>query len=172
MKQFWACVVILQVFTSCNLLAEEPDGNYIIGTIEEQGYPVIYKLIPYHPEPETITKYPWLTVVSWEYSKTVRNGMPPEKINQDMIALEDAFTEEFEDRAGAKWVYNRTGNGRKEFVYYIQNRTTFTAALNWALATHKRYPIEITFYDDTTWQDFIDLVEIFEEAKLREKDDT
>jgi Family of unknown function (DUF695) len=79
--------------------------------------------------------------------------MPPEQVNQRMLALEGAL-EELEVPGKHVSVYRRTGNGLKEFAYYAHETEMFMSALNSALASHERYPIEIKFYEDADWSDF------------------
>lgn len=125
----------------------------IIGKATEDGLPVIFKFVDELPTPETRQKFRWLTVISWKYDRSIRNGMPPEDTNKQMIALEDAI-DELERAALCRHAYSRTGNGLKEFAYYIPDRDEFMAAFNRALRKHPRYPIEITFYEDENWEDF------------------
>ena len=153
----------MALWTVC-IQAQIEDGDFVIGKLEEQGYPVIYRFSASTPTPELMKEYPWLTVLSWEYSKSDRNGMPPVRVNERMLILEESLSDSFLESAGAHWVYNRTGNGKKEFVFYIRDRSEFTIALNSTLATHQRYPIDMTFYPDNTWQDYLELVDIFKEA--------
>ena len=125
----------------------------IIGESHEDGLPVIYKFVDELPSQNTRTKYRWLTVISWKYDRNVRNGMPPEDTNKQMLALEDAI-DELEAVALCRHAYSRTGNGLKELVYYISDRDQFMTAFNDALREHPRYPMEINFYEDNQWDDF------------------
>lgn len=125
----------------------------IIGEWKEDGLTVIVKFVDELPDQETRERFRWLTVISWKYDRNVRNGMPPESMNEQMIALEDAI-EELEKAALCRHAYSRTGNGLKELVYYISNQERFMAAFNDALREHPRYPLEIKFYEDHEWADF------------------
>ena len=132
----------------------------IIGEIQEDGLPVIYRLVDELPDQDIRASYSWLTVVSWKYDGLDRNGMPPEGTNQRMIALEHAI-DALEETELCRHAYSRTGNHLKELVYYISSREQFMEALNSALAHHPPYPIEINFYDDTEWEDFQKLLDLF-----------
>ena len=62
--------------------SDEPKG--IIGKTVEKGFPVIWSFVnelPSHSEREQL---PWLTVVSWTYDGSVRNGMPPPEHAADL----------------------------------------------------------------------------------------
>lgn len=125
----------------------------IIGRTTEDGFPVVYKFVDELPSEQDRERLPWLTVISWKYDGSARNGMPPESVNQQMIALERAI-DALESPALCRHAYSRTGNGLKEFVYYISDQDGFMSAFNDALHGHPRYPIEITFYEDRQWSDF------------------
>lgn len=139
----------------------EAQGVGIIGETREDGLPVVFKFVDEYPAPDTRTNFPWLTVISWKYDGNERNGMPPKEVNERMIALEHVIAESLEDKGLCRHAYSRTGNNLKELVYCIADREDFTTALNRALQTHPRYPIEINFYEDPEWQDFRKLLELF-----------
>ena len=128
------------------------NGDGAIGKLMEDGRPVIFKFVDEMPPAETRTRYPWLTVISWPYDGNANNGMPLQSTNSAMLQLE-AVLEALEARRLSRHAYSRTGNNLKEFVFYIQDRDQFMDALNEALRTHPRYPIDITFYSDTAWED-------------------
>jgi hypothetical protein len=132
----------------------------IIGETKEDGLTVIYKFVDETPSQETRERFGWLTVISWKYDRTVRNGLPPEDTNKQMIALEQAI-DGLEEAALCRHAYSRTGNGLKELVYYISERDRFIGAFNDALSEHPRYPIEINFYEDREWEDFEKLRGLF-----------
>jgi hypothetical protein len=125
----------------------------IIGQTTEDGFAVVFKFVDELPSQQDRERLPWLTVISWKYDGSSRNGMPPESVNQQMIALERAINE-LESAVLCRHAYSRTGNGLKELVYYISDQDEFMNAFNDALREHPRYPIEITFYEDQQWGDF------------------
>src|SRR5262245_25018585 len=135
----------------------------IIGEIEEDGLPVVFKFVDEAPSSETRDRFRWLTVISWKYDRSVRNGMPPQDTNERMLALEHAI-DALEESTLCRHAYSRTGNGLKELVYYISDREKFMGAFNDALSEHPRYPIEINFYEDHEWADFEKLRGVFKQA--------
>ena len=58
------------------------DGQGVIGKVEEDGLPVIWRFIDRTPSPEEREQLQWLTVISWDYDRDVRNGMPPEDVER------------------------------------------------------------------------------------------
>lgn len=132
----------------------------IIGRSVEEARPVIWSFVNEFPSAAERDGLAWLTVISWRYDRAERNGMPPEATNQRMLALEDAL-QVLEAPGQCRSAYRRTGNGLKEFVFYIHDRDGFMARLNAVLAGEERYPIEVRFYEDPDWSDFRKLLEDF-----------
>lgn len=109
-----------------------------IGQIEEEGLPVVFKLVDEAPSSETRDRFRWLTVISWRYDRSLRNGMPPQDANEEMLALEHAI-DALEESMLCRHAYSRTGNGLKELVYYIADREQFMTSLNDTLSGHPPY---------------------------------
>jgi uncharacterized protein DUF695 len=137
--------------------------RHIIGEAEEDGLPVVFKCVDEAPGPEMRDRFRWLTAISWKYDRGARNGMPPQDTNEAMLALEQVM-DALEQSTLCRHASSRTGNGLKEFVYYISDRETFIRAFNDALREHPRYPIEINFYEDHEWADFEKLRGLFRQA--------
>lgn len=136
----------------------------IIGRIQEDGVPVIYRFANELPSQSVRAAFGQLAVIAWPYDGSQRNGMPREAANARMIALEKAIEERIESKGECRHAYSRTGNGLKELVYYIADRDGFMEALNDALGDHPRYPIQITFYEDEKWADLRGILELFRNA--------
>jgi hypothetical protein len=137
----------------------------VIGEIREGGFPVVFKFVDELPSEETRGRFGWLTVVSWKYDGTQRNGMPPEEINLRMISLEHIIEDGLENQGHCVHAYSRTGNSLKELIYYISDRDQFMEAFNNALKDQPPYPVEITFYEDRSWEDFQKVLEMLRSAK-------
>lgn len=131
--------------------AESEPG--VIGTVREDGFPVVFKFVDRMPPEETRARFGWLTVVAWKYDGHGRNGMPASDTNSRMLDLEHAI-DYLEQDGHCLHAYSRTGNGLKELVYYISDRERFLEAFNDALEVYPAFPIEITFYQDEPWADF------------------
>jgi hypothetical protein len=165
-RSAYRAMQVLLVVMAVSVLAAgaegmEPDRPLgVVGKSTEDGFPVIYKFVDEVPNEEIRIRFPWVTVVSWKYDRDVRNGMPPEETNKQMLGLEDAL----DGLAAAglcRHAYSRTGNGLKELVYYISDRDQFMKSFNTALELHPRYPVEIDFYNDPEWDDFRKLRSMF-----------
>ena len=138
---------------------EEPKG--VIGRYYENELPVIMKFVNELPEKKTISKLPFLTVVSWKYDGTENNGMPISEVNNRMITLEEAIENSMHSTDLFTHVYSRTGNNLKEFAYYTKSQKDFMEILNRTLEKHDAYPIEINFYEDKEWSEFKTVISDF-----------
>ena len=148
------------IVLAMNVLGTENETG-VIGRVYENGLPVIYSFDHSQPSQDLIAKFPWLTIISWKYDGSANNGMPSAETNSEMIKLEDSLSAKFNNSANSTWVFNRTGNHLKEFAFYIEDRDLFIEQLNEALSVHPRYPIEINFYNDSTWSEFRGLLKDF-----------
>lgn len=135
--------------------AAERTGK-IVRTLSE-GVPVLWTLVPELPSYEQRNASPWLTVVSWAYDGSTRNGMPDDETNAEMLGLEDVLAE-IERPGVCHEAYRRIGCGLREFVFYISDRDQFLGELNERLVRHPQYPIEVKFFDDPVWSDFQKLI--------------
>jgi len=141
---------------------QKKEHKGIIGKSYEDDFPVIWRFVNESPSTEKRKQLPWLTVISWKYDGADNNGMPEATVNEKMLSLEDALTEQVEKSDFCEHAYSRTGNNLKEFVYYISDRDLFIERLNKALKAHQSYPIEIDFYEDPDWKEFYNLVNDFD----------
>jgi len=139
----------------------------IIGRVLIDGFPVIYKLVDAPPPEDTKARYPWLTVIAWQYDGTENNGMPGEALLGQMHLLEERL-EKLMDDGHSMHAYSRTGKDLKELVYYVHDRDEFTDAMNDILSGDPRYPVSIDFYEDDQWKDFEKLRATFHSARHRE----
>jgi Family of unknown function (DUF695) len=130
---------------------------------------VIWSFEAEWPDPEVRQQRPWLTVVSWRYDSTANNGMPMDDERAKMLDLELAL-DPLEDCTNSFQAYRRTGNGLKEFVYYVGDQGEFMARFNDLLAGHPSYPLEVHFFEDRTWSDFEKLLADFRGAPERSSD--
>lgn len=154
--------ILLGTVLTVTAITEEEKG--IIGRVYEDGAPVIYKFVNEIPGDAVRTKLSWLAVISWKYDGTSNSGMPLKDDNQRMIALEDSIEDHIENDDVLRHVYSRTGNNLKELVYYIYDQEQFLEIFNKTFSGHPRYPIEIQFYQDAEWEDFVKLLNEFSKA--------
>jgi hypothetical protein len=130
------------------------EAKGVIGRLEADGNSIIYKFVNELPPQQLRERLRWLTVIAWDYDGISSNGMPSAETITSMMKLEATIEEKLERDGFLRHAYSRTGNNRKELVYYINDRDTFIEQFNQALAGQPRYPISIDFYEDAEWKDF------------------
>ena len=126
--------------------------SWVLLQYEDDGFPVVMKLMEELPPKQVRERFAWLTVISWRYDASENNGMPVPDVNDQMKQLEASIDTLQENELGVQ-VYTRTGKGLKELVYYIGDRDEFMEAFNQALSDQPRYPLDIEFFEDPDWQD-------------------
>ena len=165
LKKLWSAIA-----GKPNQPAKEEKEIGVIGRTYADGLPIVWRFENRRPMDEKRKQLPWLTVISWEYDGSTNNGMPPKEINERMITLEDALEDTVQAEGFCEHAVSKTGNGLKEFIFYIQDRDAFTEKLNEALEGHPRYPIAITFYDDPEWKELNDTLDLFEKEGENNKE--
>lgn len=119
---------------------------------EDDGLPIVMKVMEDFPPESVRDRFGWLTVISWRYDAGENNGMPLPDTNDLMVQLESAI-DIVQEKELCVQVYSKTGSGLKELVYYICDRDEFMKAFNDALAGHPKYPLDIEFFEDAEWGD-------------------
>ncbi len=126
--------------------------SWILLQYEDDGFPVVMKLMEDLPPEQVRERFAWLTVITWRYDASENNGMPVPDVNDQMKQLE-ASIDTLQENELSVQVYARTGKGLKELVYYIGDRDEFMSAFNQALSDQPRYPLDIEFFEDPDWKD-------------------
>jgi hypothetical protein len=93
--------------------------------------------------------------VSWPYEGA---DYPSPDINQRQLALETALDDLSGMNGFSELVQVSTGMGKKDWLYYTSDQERFMRDFNALLAGHDPYPIQITFYQDPSWQIWSDVV--------------
>lgn len=139
--------------------SNEPKG--IIGKSYKDGLPIIWKFVNELPEESIREKLQNLVVILWEYDGSQNNGMPSKEINNQMIELESAIEDKISRESFLHHAYSKTGNNSKELVYYAHDTDQFMEKLNQALSENPRYPLDISFYEDSEWGDIQNVLSLF-----------
>jgi len=129
------------------------ENLYFTAQGEQDGKPVIYRSLERVPNNQKESDYPNLINIYWSYDVDVNNGMPDPKTNNNQIKFEDAI--ESLDQAGiSHLMLVVTGNGRKEWIWYVKDVAGWMNQLNEKLAGHDVYPIEIQINEDPEWSTY------------------
>lgn len=126
------------------------DDIYFTATGQEEGKPLIFRSLKDVPEGIDQADFPYRISIIWRYDAEIRNGMPDPDENNGQIEFEDALVH-LEANTISRLMLVVTGNGRKEWHWYVQDVEGWMKEFNQALAGRPAYPIEITDTLDPDW---------------------
>jgi hypothetical protein len=83
--------------------------------------------------------------------------MPTPECLDTMLEMEELLHELEGDPIGFM-MFSVTGNGRKEWVWYVKDQDTFIEGLNRCLGGHEAFPIEIESAPAGNWDTYEDII--------------
>ena len=116
----------------------------------EDGLPVLYRLRGCVPDGISISKYPYLLSILWHYETKEESGMPSKDTNEQQLAFDDAL-DEMDNTGQGTLMLVVTGNGRREWIWYVSNPQDWLASLHTCLVGHPVYPLDIQQSEDSEW---------------------
>jgi len=146
---------LLAAFIICSLLMPKAFAENIYFTAQgkQNGKPVIYRSMQAVPKGQLEADYPNLINIYWSFDVDSNNGMPDRSSNEKQIAFEDAI-ESLDANGVSHLMLVVTGNGRKEWIWYVKDVDKWIGQLNTLLAGHEVYPIEINIEKEPTWSTY------------------
>ncbi|OOF24070.1 hypothetical protein BZJ19_11910 [Salinivibrio proteolyticus] len=133
------------------------ENIYFTATGEQEGRPVIYRSMQSVPEGEKEADFPTLINIYWPFEKEENNGMPDQSTNDKQVAFEDAIAP-LDVNGTSHLMLVVTGNGRKEWIWYVKDSKEWVGKLNELLAGHDVYPIQIEMENDPKWSTYHNFV--------------
>jgi hypothetical protein len=133
------------------------ENIYFTAQGEQDGKPVIYRSLENVPKGQKESDFPNLINIYWPFALEVNNGMPDSKTNENQIAFEDAI-ESLDKNDISHLMLVVTGNGRKEWIWYVKDVDSWLNRLNELLQGHEVYPIEIEIDQDPEWSTYHNFV--------------
>ena len=119
-----------------------------------EGYedlPILYRLRKCVPEGILIKDYPFLLSILWEYETDNPSGMPSNEINKLQSSFENALDQMNSSGSGIMMLVV-TGNGRREWVWYVNDPQVWLQILHECLQGHPAYPLDIQQSEDPEWE--------------------
>ncbi|EMW0566142.1 TPA: DUF695 domain-containing protein [Vibrio parahaemolyticus] len=126
---------------------------YFTAQGEQNGNPVIYRSMENVPVGQNESDFPTLVSIYWPFKLEANNGMPDQQTNEDQVSFEDAL-ETLDKNDVSHLMLVVTGNGRKEWLWYVKDAESWMAKLNELLIGHKVYPIEISLSLEPSWSTY------------------
>ncbi len=133
------------------------ENVYFTAQGKQAGKPVIYRGMEKVPTGQKESDYPTLINIYWPFEANANNGMPETQTNADQIKFEDAL-EQLDQNGVSHLMLVVTGNGRKEWIWYVKDEEEWMSKFNALLAGHPVYPIEIEISEEPTWSTYHDFV--------------
>ncbi|MDP2716001.1 DUF695 domain-containing protein [Rheinheimera sp.] len=133
------------------------ENIYFTAQGEQDGKPIIYRSMEKVPEGQTEADFPTLINIYWSFESDANNGMPDSQTNADQIAFEDAI-DSLDQNGVSHLMLVVTGNGRKEWIWYVKDVEGWMGKLNELLSGHKVYPVEIEIEQDQNWSTYHNFV--------------
>jgi hypothetical protein len=117
---------------------------------QEDSKPLVFRARQNVPAGIETKQYPFLISIFWRYKPANEGGMPDAETNDGQIALEDAL-ESLDSKEYSFLMLVVTGNGRKEWHWYVEDVEKWMNKLNESLKGHPVYPIEIENSQEPDW---------------------
>ena len=124
---------------------------------EEDGKPLICRGRKYIPSGAVEPSYPTRVSIYWSYVPENESGMPDAATEESQYEMEDAL-EGLDSGEYSYLMLVVTGNGRKEWHWYVSDVGVWGERLNEMLAEHTVLPIRIEKSPEPDWALFRDFI--------------
>jgi hypothetical protein len=126
------------------LLGGAPEaGEWVLGTGDEAGRPVVVRTRTRPPRGMSLDGYPASVEIVWRFDGGARDGMPTSELVARMDEC-DAMLHTLEGPANGMLGMAITGNNRREWVWYVADAETFSTRVRALQAiSGGRFPIEV-----------------------------
>lgn len=129
---------------------------YFTATGEEDGRPLIFRSLKAVPAGVTEADLPTRVSVTWRYVSD--SGMPDAEDNNAQIDFEDAL-EPLDENGTSRLMLVVTGNGRKEWHWYVRDLESWMDQFNRQLADQPCFPLDIANTYEPGWDLYKDFIE-------------
>jgi len=145
--------------TTQTAMSETEEEPWVMAEGSEDELPVNFRMRECVPAGIETTSYPRLINIHWRCESPENQGMPTKGVHDQMVELEQAL-ESIEGPELGFMVLSKTGNRRKEWIWYVANEDQFFGRFSETLKGRSRFPIEIEAADDPTWKNYIRALEL------------
>ena len=131
---------------------QQTRGHWMFITARNGADELVMRLRTDRPADADIDAYSTAVVIKWPYPPQPGTASPPAEVLQEMDVFGEAVVG-LSRAAGCSYLMNvGTGLGSRQWFYYTNDRDEFMRRFNALLAGHKRYPLQVQFYDDPGWK--------------------
>lgn len=126
------------------------DG-WVVAEGKEDNLPILYRLRQCVPDGISVKDYPFLLSILWSYETDNASGMPSNEINDQQLSFDDAL-DQMDNTGSGTMMLAVTGNGRREWVWYVNDPQVWLQNLHECLQGHPVYPLDIQQSEDPEWE--------------------
>ncbi len=116
----------------------------------EDELPVLYRFRVGVPEGISLHEYPYLLSILWQYEIENPSGMPSKHQNEQQLGFDDAL-DQMDNIGHGMLMAAITGNGRREWIWYVNDTQEWLKKLHISLEWHPVYPLNIEQTEDIGW---------------------
>jgi len=126
------------------LLGGVPEtGEWAVSAGDENGQPVVVRTRTRAPKGMASEAFPTSIEIVWRFDEGAQGGMPPTELAARMAECENVLGA-LEGPANGLLGMTITGNGRREWVWYVADADEFSARAQDLLKTSGgRFPLEV-----------------------------
>jgi hypothetical protein len=128
------------------------EDQWAILEAEEDGLPLLFRFRGNIPVADT-TAFPFLISILWTYDGKRNEGMPDDSTLAMMDRVEDAL-DSIDDSGEAFLMVAVTGNNRREWIWYTNDRARYMALVNKVLPRQQKFPLDFATSEDPSWQTY------------------
>ncbi|WP_193164528.1 DUF695 domain-containing protein [Microbulbifer hainanensis] len=132
---------------------ELKEDKWSVASGEKGGARIIYRYRSSIAENVVKNDYSTMIVISWDFDGSNSNGLPYGEINDRQQLLEGQL-DWLDDPEYSYLTQVVTGNGRKEWLWYVKDCGVWMEKLNESLSKQPVFPIAIDFYDEPEWETY------------------
>ena len=126
------------------LLGSARNGpEWSVATGDEDGHPLVVRTRVSAPQGMSLASYPATLELVWRFDGEDNGGMPPSDLLPRLDQFEDLIGA-FEGPANGLLGITITGNGRREWVWYVADSDSFAARVQTAIsASSTPCPVQV-----------------------------
>ena len=125
------------------LFGRKETGQWAISVGEKDGRTVVIRKRTRPPTGLNPDDYPHSVEVLWRFDGSATAGMPPPEVHGLLVACEDMFLR-LEGPATGILGLSITGNGQREWVWYVADAAVFTRKIGELLSKARQpFPLEV-----------------------------
>ena len=129
---------------------KDVDDSWTIAEGLQDEMPILYRFRAGVPVGVSLPEYPYLLSILWQYEIKNPSGMPSNEQNEQQLRFDDAL-DQMDNIGHGTLMAVITGNGRREWIWYVNDTHEWLKKLHISLEGHPVYPLNIEQTEDIGW---------------------